>query len=148
MGHTYISALFHCVFSTKGRRGIIPTVKQADLWAYLGGIARKNSFKALAVGGTDNHVHVLVSLPSTMAFAKAVQLLKCGSSKWMNDSGATGFAWQEGYGGFSVGISQQADTIGYIHSKAERHHKRGFDEEFRAFLKKHGIEYDPAHVMG
>jgi putative transposase len=148
MGHAYISALFHCVFSTKGRRGIIPTTRQTDLWAYLGGSARKNGFKALAVGGTDNHVHVLVSLPSTMALAKAVQLLKGGSSKWMNDSGATGFAWQEGYGGFSVGISQQADTIGYIHSQAEHHHKRGFDEEFRAFLKKHGIEYDPAHVMG
>jgi putative transposase len=148
MGHTYISALFHCVFSTKGRRGIIPTAKQTDLWAYLGGIARKNGFKALAVGGTDNHVHVLVSLPSIMTLAKAVQLLKGGSSKWMNDSGATGFEWQEGYGGFSVSISQQADTIGYIHSQAEHHHKRGFDEEFRAFLQKHGIAYDPAHVLG
>jgi REP element-mobilizing transposase RayT len=76
MGHTYISALFHCVFSTKGRRGIIPTAKQTDLWAYLGGIARKNGFKALAVGGTDNHVHVLVSLPSTMTLAKLYSFSK------------------------------------------------------------------------
>jgi REP element-mobilizing transposase RayT len=148
MSHTYISALFHCVFSTKGRRGLIPTGKQNELWAYLGGIARKNGFKALAIGGTDNHVHVLLSLPSTIALAKAVQLLKGGSSKRMNDSGAAGFAWQEGYGGFSVGISQQPDTIRYIGAQAEHHHKLGFDEEFRAFLKKHGIEYDPAHLRG
>ena len=148
MGHTYISALFHCVFSTKGRCGLIPPARQQDLWAYLGGIARTNGFKALAIGGTDDHVHVLISLPSTMPLAKAVQLLKGGSSKWMNDSGVGGFAWQEGYGGFSVGISQQVDTISYINAQGEHHHKRGFESEFVAFLKKHGIEYDPGHVFG
>jgi REP element-mobilizing transposase RayT len=148
MGHTYISAFFHCVFSTEGRRGLIPPAKQPDLWAYLGGIARKNGFKAIAVGGTDNHVHLLLSLPATMPLAKAVQLLKGGSSKWMNDSGGGGFAWQEGYGAFSVGISQQATTIAYIHSQTEQHHQRGFEEEFLAFLKKHGIEYNSGHVLG
>jgi REP element-mobilizing transposase RayT len=148
MGHTYISAIFHCVFSTEGRRGLIPPARQPDLWAYLGGIARKNNFKTIAVGGTDNHVHVLLSLPATMPLAKAVQVLKGGSSKWMNDSRTAGFAWQEGYGAFSVGVSQQATTIAYINSQAEHHHKRGFEEEFLAFLKKHGIDYNPDHVMG
>jgi len=148
MSHTYVSVLFHCVFSTKERRGLIPPAKQPDLWSYLGGIARTNSFKALAVGGTANHVHLLLSLPSTLPLAKAVQLLKGGSSKWMNDSGASGFAWQEGYGGFSLGISQQRDTIRYIENQAEHHHKRGFEEEFLAFLKKHGVEYDPRYVWG
>ena len=127
---------------------MIPPSKQSDLWAYLGGIARKNNFKAIAVGGTDNHVHLLLSLPATMPLAKALQLLKGGSSKWTNDSGACGFAWQEGYGAFSVGISQQASTIAYIQSQTEHHHKRGFEEEFIAFLKKHGIEYNPDHVLG
>jgi putative transposase len=148
MSHTYVSGLFHCVFSTKGRCGLIPPAKQPDLWSYLGGIARKNGFKAVAVGGTDNHVHLLLSLPATMTLAKAMQLLKGGSSKWMNDSGANAFAWQQGYGAFSVGISQQADTISYIRSQAEHHHKHGFEDEFLAFLKKHGIEYDPSHVWG
>ena len=83
-----------------------------------------------------------------MPLAKAMQLLKGGSSKWMNDSGASAFAWQAGYGAFSVGISQQADTISYIRSQAEHHHKRGFEEEFLAFLKKHGIEHDPSYVWG
>ncbi|MFZ0800419.1 MAG: transposase [Terriglobales bacterium] len=148
MSHTYVSELFHCVFSTKNRQGLIPPSKQSDLWAYLGGIAHKNGFKTIAVGGTDNHIHVLLSLPATMPLAKAMQLLKGGSSKWMNDSGTNLFAWQAGYGAFSVGISQQADTISYIRSQAEHHHKRGFEEEFLAFLKKHGIEYDPSYIWG
>lgn len=148
MSHTYVSELFHCVFSTKDRRGLILPAKQSDLWSYMGGIARKNGFKAIAVGGTDNHVHLLVSLPAIMPVAKAMQLVKGGSSKWMNDSGTNAFAWQQGYGAFSVGISQQADTVSYICSQAEHHHKRGFEEEFLSFLKKHGIEYDPKYVWG
>jgi REP element-mobilizing transposase RayT len=148
MSHTYVSALYHCVFSTKDRRGLIPPARQPEVWSYLGGIARKNNFKLLAAGGTDNHVHVLVSLPSTLPLAKAIQLLKGGSSKWMNDSGANGFAWQEGYAAFSVGVSQLSATVIYINSQAEHHHKRGFEEEFIAFLRKHGIEYDPQYVLG
>ena len=140
--------LFHCVFSTKGRRGLIPSARQPDLWAFIGGIARKNSFKALAVGGVDNHAHVLLSLPATMPLSKAVQLIKGGSSKWMNDGGAKNFAWQEGYGAFSVGILQRPDTIAYIKNQPEHHQKRGFEEEFVAFLKKHGIEYDAKYVWG
>ena len=148
MSHTYVSDLVHCVFSTKERRNLIAPDKQTQLWSYLGGIARKNGFKAVAIGGTENHIHILLSMPATMPLAKAVQLLKGGSSKWMNDTGAGRFAWQEGYGAFTVGISQQAHTIGYINSQAEHHQKRGFEEEFLAFLQKHGIEYDPKYVWG
>jgi putative transposase len=66
----------------------------------------------------------------------------------VNDSGANAFAWQQGYEAFSVGISQHAGTISYIRSQAEHHHKRGFEDEFLAFLKKHRIEYDPSQVWG
>jgi REP-associated tyrosine transposase len=148
MSHTYVMQLSHCVFSTKGRCGLIPVIRQAELWAFIGGIARKNAFKALAVGGTDNHAHVLLSLPATVPLAKAMQLIKGGSSKWMNDSGSKDFAWQEGYGAFSVGISQRPDTIAYIQNQPEHHHKRSFEEEFVAFLKKHGIEFDAKYVWG
>lgn len=147
MSHTYVSALYHCVFSTKERRGLIPPARQPDVWSYLGGIARKNGFKLLAAGGTDNHVHLLISLPAVLPLAKAIQLLKGGSSKWMNDSGAR-FGWQEGYAAFSVGISQVNATVSYINSQAEHHHKRGFEEEFLAFLNKHGIAYDAKYVWG
>src|SRR5260370_36821377 len=86
MGHTYISAFFHCVFSTDGRRGLIPPAKQPDLWAYLGGIARKNKLKTIALGGKDNQVNLFLSLPATMPLSKAVQLLKTGASKWINNT--------------------------------------------------------------
>ncbi len=148
MSHTYVSELIHCVFSTKQRHNSIPTEIQARLWSFVGGIARKNGFKAVAVGGTANHVHILLSLPTTMPLAKAVQLLKGGSSKWMNETGNGNFAWQEGYGAFTVGISQQRHTIEYINSQAKHHEKRSFEEEFLAFLKKHGIDYDPKYVWG
>jgi putative transposase len=136
------------VCSTKGRRGLIPPERQSDLWAFIGGIARKNGFKALVVVGTDNHAHVLLSLPATMPLSKAVQLIKGGSSKWMNESGLLAFAWQEGYGAFSVGVSQRANTVAYIQNQLEHHHKRGFEEEFLAFLKKHDVEFDPRHLWG
>jgi putative transposase len=147
MAHTYLSHLVHCVFSTKERRSLIRGEMQARLWAFLGGIARKNGFQTLAAGGTDNHVHVLIALPATMPLAKAVQLLKGGSSKWMNEI-SRGFAWQEGYGAFSVGISQVPDTVAYINAQAAHHAKRDFQGEFLAFLKKHGIDYDPRYVLG
>jgi REP element-mobilizing transposase RayT len=148
MSHTYISDLIHCVFSTKERRNAIPVELQPRLWSFLGGIARKNGFKTIAIGGTANHIHILLSLPATMPLAKAVQLLKGGSSKWLNETGSGRFAWQEGYGAFTVGVSQQAHTIDYINSQAEHHRTRSFEEEFLAFLKKHGIEYDPRYVWG
>ena len=148
MSHTYTAELFHCVFSTKERRNLISEDFQPRLWSFLGGIARKNGFKTIAVGGTANHVHVLLSLPATIPLAKAVQLLKGGSSKWINEIEGGRFGWQEGYGAFTVGISQQADTIRYINSQREHHQKRSFEEEFVAFLKKHGIAYDPKYVLG
>jgi len=93
-------------------------------------------------------VHILLSLPATLPLAKAMQLVKGASSRWMNEEFETRFAWQEGYGAFTVGISQKNDTIAYIQGQAEHHRKRNFEEEFLAFLKKNGIEYDPQHVWG
>jgi putative transposase len=89
---------------------------EGRLHAYLGGIARENGIPSLAVGGAVDHVHVLLSLPRTVSVAKAVQLLKSGSSKWIHENfpGLRNFAWQEGYGAFSIGVSQTATTVGYI----------------------------------
>ncbi len=109
MPHTYVSELIHCVFSTKQRRNLIPAEVQPDLWAFIGGIAGKNGFKVLIVGA-ENHVHILLSLPATLTLAKAMQLVKGASSHWMNETFKTEFAWQEGYGAFTVGISQKRDT--------------------------------------
>jgi REP element-mobilizing transposase RayT len=141
------SRFIHLI-STKVRRKCIAEDLRPKLWAYLGGIARQNDMKALAVGGTDDHVHVLLSLPGTMPIAKAVQLLKGGSSKWINEHPGAVFHWQEGYGAFTVSVSHVDATIEYIHAQAEHHKKRSFEQEFVAFLKKHNIDYDPRHVWG
>jgi REP element-mobilizing transposase RayT len=148
VSHTYFSGLVHCVFSTKERRNLISQELQPKLWAYLGGIARKNGMRALAIGGTENHVHVLLSLSPTMPVAKAVQLLKGGSSKWLHESGVKLFAWQEVYGAFTVGTSHMRQTITYIAQQRQHHAKRPFEAEFIAFLRKHGIEYDAKYIWG
>jgi putative transposase len=148
MAHTYTALFVHCVFSTKGRRRLIPADAQPRLWSFLGGIARKNGFKAVVIGGTEDHLHALLSLPAAMPIAKAVQLIKGSSSRWMNETCKNQFAWQEGYGAFTIGISQRGDTIRYIQAQAEHHRKRDFRAEFVAFLKKNGVEYDPRFVCG
>jgi REP element-mobilizing transposase RayT len=143
MGHSFTSNLYHCAFGTKGRRPLITPGLQARLWPFMGGIARKNEMKALAIGGVEDHVHLLLSLPSTLTIAKAIQQIKGASSKWVHETFRehAQFAWQEGYGAFSVGISQVARTIAYIQRQAEHHRKTTFQEEFLAFLKRHGLRY-------
>jgi len=114
----------------------------------MGGVARENQMKAMVIGGVEDHVHLLLSLPSTLAIAKAIQLIKGGSSRWVHETFREHdhFAWQEGYGAFSIGISQVESTGAYIHSQAEHHRRRTFQEEFLAFLKRHGIEYDERYI--
>jgi len=96
----------------------------------------------LAVGGAVDHVHVLLSLPRTVSVAKAVQLLKSGSSKWVHENfpGSRNFAWQEGYGAFSIGVSQIATTVRYIRAQAEHHKRISFADELKKFLAVHRIE--------
>lgn len=149
MPHSYVSNLMHCTFSTKGRLSTIDVELENRLFPYLGGIARENHMKALAIGGTSDHIHLLLSLPATMSFAKAVQLIKGGSSKWVHDTFAMyrKFAWQEGYGAFSVSPSQLARSIAYINNQKEHHRKRTFEEEFIQLLDKHGIAYDKRYIF-
>ncbi len=150
MAHSYISCLMHCVFSTSQRQKFITQDLQRRLWPFMGGIARENNMKALAIGGVEDHVHLLLSLPATTPVAKAIQVIKGGSSKWIHESfpEQRDFAWQEGYGAFSVGISQIEATVHYIQTQREHHRKRTFEEEFVSFLKRHGIDYDARYVLG
>ena len=149
MSHSFISQLMHCVFSTKERRSMITPEIQPRLFQYMGGIARENKMKLLAAGGVDDHVHLLVSFPSTISVAKGLQLLKGGSSKWIHETFPEQrmFEWQEGYGAFSIGISDVERTTEYIIHQPEHHQKMDFKTEFRAFLKKHEIEYDERFIF-
>jgi REP element-mobilizing transposase RayT len=144
MAHTYVCNIIHCVFSSKERRSLIPAARAAELYAYLGGIARGEGFSLIAAGGTANHVHLLFDLPASSSLAHAVQKLKGSSSRWMGN----GFSWQEGYGAFSVSPSQIEVVKEYIQNQEEHHRKRDFEQEFIALLRNCGIVYDERYVFG
>jgi putative transposase len=110
--HSFVSCLIHYVWSTKERHPLLQAGVQRRLWPYLGGIARENGMKAFAVGGVENHVHILVTIPSTLSVAKSIQLLKGNSSKWIHETfqEQRSFEWQDGYGAFSIGVSGVEDT--------------------------------------
>lgn len=147
MSHTYARIHVHLIFSTKERKKLIPREVQPELWSYMAGICRNQGITTIAIGGTDNHVHALFHLPATMALAKAVNLLKTNSSRWMNEHRRR-FAWQDGYGAFSVSQSNTEVVIRYIRDQERHHRKRSFEEEMMEFLKKHRIQFDAKYVFG
>ncbi|HEX4629955.1 MAG TPA: IS200/IS605 family transposase [Chthoniobacterales bacterium] len=142
--HSFSSSLHHCIFATKAREPSLTPKVRDRLWPYLGGIARENAMKALAIGGVADHVHILLSLPATMSVAKAMQLLKGNSSKWIHEtfSELRSFAWQEGYGAFSIGVSGVEETRAYIRSQEEHHRNRTYREEVIMFLQRHGLRFE------
>ena len=141
--HSFNSCVVHCVWSTKNREPILTSDLRERLWPYLGGIAKENKIKAFAIGGTTDHVHMLLSLPATLSVAKAIQLLKGNSSKWIHETfpKMRSFEWQQGYGAFSIGISAVDSTIAYIRGQTNHHRARSFREEFQIMLDRHGFDY-------
>lgn len=141
--HSFTHCLVHCVWTTKDRAAVLDANLRARLWPYLGGIARENKMKALAIGGAADHVHILMSLPATISLAKAIQLLKGNSSKWIHDTfpKLRSFGWQEGYGAFSIGVSGVPATSSYIQSQEAHRRTRTFRDEFEALLRKHSFEF-------
>lgn len=147
MAHRFPNVLIHLVFSTKNRANLVPDALRAHLWKYLGGIGRNYSIPILAIGGTANHVHLLFALPTDLALAKAVQVLKANSSRWIGEQGIK-FAWQEGYGAFSVSASNKVAVKEYIDHQMEHHAKRSYEDEFLALLRKSAVEFDAQQAFG
>jgi REP element-mobilizing transposase RayT len=147
MPHTYCTNLIHCVFSTKERTNSIADNIREQLFAYLFGIAKNLSIEILAIGGTANHIHILMAIPARESFSDIIRDLKANSSRWMSGK-HYGFSWQQGFGAFSVSPSQVQTVKRYICNQADHHAKRNFEEEFLLLLKKSGVEYDPQYVFG
>jgi putative transposase len=145
---SYVSAYFHCVFSTKEHQKLITASMEQRLWPFLGGIARQNGMSGLTIGGVEDHVHLLLSLPATMPIGKAMQLIKGGSSKWIHETFPERrlFGWQEKYGAFSVSVSQLEVVTDYIKGQREHHRTRTFQDEFLTLLKKHRLPYDDRYL--
>ena len=147
IAHRYPNVLIHCVFSTKERRNLIGREMQPRLWRYLAGIGRNHGVHVLAAGGISNHVHMLIVLPPHVSLAKAMQFLKANSSRWLREHGIE-FAWQEGYGAFSVSSSNREAVRNYIEHQPEHHGKRSYEGEFEALVRKSGMAFDEKEAFG
>lgn len=149
MPQSLAKVLVHLVFSTKERFPFLrDKLLRDELHHYLGGILAKLGCQPLIAGGVDDHVHLLFALTRTATIADVVKELKRGSSLWLKTKSAdlTDFAWQSGYGAFSISQSQIDDVRTYIAGQEEHHRKITFQEEFRRFLQRYEIEFDERYV--
>lgn len=150
MANTYTSLYYHIIFSTKNRVSYIKPEIEQRVWTYVGGIARRHNMTALQVGGMEDHLHALVMAPPTLSPSQMAQYLKGDSSKWIHEEfpELSDFAWQDGYGAFTVSKSNLDEVISYIQNQRQHHQKRTFQEEYLEFLRKHGVDYDERYVWG
>lgn len=149
MANTYSNLFYHIVFSTKGRKELISRDIENRVWAYIGGIARKHEIMAVQVGGIENHIHVLILAKPKIAPSQIVQWLKGESSKWIHDTfpELRDFAWQDGFGVFSVSKSNVPDVVDYIKNQREHHANQTFEDEYISMLKLNEIDYDERYVF-
>ena len=148
MPQSFGSLQVHLVFSTKGREPwIVPEIAQR-LYDYIGGTLRGNKCTLLDAGGMPDHVHLLISMSREMSAADLARIVKSSSSKWIHDTfpNMGYFAWQAGYGAFSVSQSNAPQVKGYIANQEEHHRRMSFQDEFRALLRRHEIEFDERYV--
>jgi putative transposase len=144
--HTHL--LYHIVFSTKNREPCIEESMREELYAYFGGILNNLNAKALATGGWFDHVHILASLPADRALSDVVRDVKANSSAWLKKRfpALRNFAWQSGYGAFTVNESIREAVENYIRNQKEHHRVKSFQEEYLEFLKVNGVEYDERFI--
>ena len=148
MAGTYTNLLYHLVFSTKERIPLIGHELQPDLYAYLGGIIRGEGGILLEVGGMSDHVHLLTKFKPTVSISEMLRQVKANSSKWVNEEKfkLRKFAWQDGYAAFSVSESQVGAVRRYIQTQEAHHRGQSYQDEFRALLERHGIEYEERYL--
>jgi REP-associated tyrosine transposase len=144
----YLCLLTHFTWSTAGRQPWIEPDMREGLYSYIGGIINNKSGKLISAGGMFDHIHLYVSMPSTLSVADFVNTVKSNSSRWIHQSfpPLRNFAWQEGYGAFSVSKSEGGKVNNYVRNQETHHAKRTFKQELLSLLKKHAIEYDERHL--
>jgi REP element-mobilizing transposase RayT len=149
MATTHTALHIHLVFSTKNRERWLHRKLEKRVWSYLAGIAVDHRMRPFEIGGVEDHIHALLGIPATMAASRAAQLLKGGSSYWIHEAfpDLAGFAWQNGYGAFSVSKSNLDEVAAYIRNQRGHHRTRMFKEEYIQLLERHGIEYDEADFL-
>ncbi len=146
MAHTYTEILIHAAFSTSGRAPLLTESMRPEMHAYLGGILRELGAAPIVIGGTADHVHLLARLPADLAVADCLRVVKTNSSRWAKEKWRRPFAWQGGYGAFSVSESRRAAVIRYIQDQEVHHRRLSFQDEFLKLLRSHGVEFDERYI--
>jgi REP element-mobilizing transposase RayT len=148
MAGTFTNLLYHLVFSTKDRIPLIDQRLQHNLYEYIGGIIRGEGGVLLEIGGMPDHVHLLTKFKPVKSVSEMLNRIKAKSSKWANETKLIeqDFAWQGGYAAFSVSESQVATIRLYLQNQEEHHRRQSYQDEVRALLDKHGIEYDERYL--
>jgi REP element-mobilizing transposase RayT len=149
MGRTYTSLTYHLIFSTKYRLKTIRPEFRERLYQYIGGIIREKEGVLLEIGGIEDHIHIMAGIPPTILVSDMLKFIKSNSSGWVNETiqPTLKFAWQPGYGAFTVSHSQKSAVQSYIQNQEQHHQKKTFQDEFIQILVAHGIEYDPKFVF-
>lgn len=145
MADAYTRNRVHIVFSTKDRRDSITS--DSKLREMIEGVAHDDKIAVHAVGGTANHVHVLLDVPAFLPLSKVVQSLKTNTARMLKET-VPDFAWQEGFAAFSVSGSASDAVAEYIRTQPEHHARHSFEDEFKSLLVKHGIQFDERYVLG
>jgi len=150
MANSYVRILFHCVWSTKNRQPLISRSWETALWKYLAGTAKRNAIHPIEIGGYTNHIHALVEPGKNVPVPRVLEIMKGGSSRWINETGKSAFQfrWQDGYGAFTVSPSQMTKVQRYIRNQGEHHRTISFEEEYRRLLNSHDIHFDERYVDG
>jgi REP element-mobilizing transposase RayT len=146
MGSTFYSLHYHVLFSTKERRAFLRSEWRARVHEYLGDTVRGLGGVAEAVGGVEDHVHLLVSLKTTQAPADLTRELKKASSVWISENFERGFSWQEGYTIFTVSWTHGQALRRYIAGQEAHHQRNSFVDELKRLLEKNGVSYDPKYL--
>jgi len=147
MPSTHLSLHVHVIFSTKNREPFIADNWCERLHAFLGGATKTAECVPEAIGGTSDHVHLLIGIRATHRLADVIRDIKQASSRWVHQTiGLKCFGWQDGYGAFTVGASQIDQVKHYIRNQAEHHRKRTFQDEYLEYLNRYRIDYDEKYV--
>ena len=146
MSHSLCSLHFHIVFSTEGRLPLITAELKPRLFAYLGGIVRELDGKAVIINGMSDHVHMIITVPPTLAVAACMRVVKANSSRWARQDGHRRFAWQSGYSAFTVSTSQMPHVVRYIREQEKHHRRISFQQELLALLRKNQVEFDERYL--
>jgi REP element-mobilizing transposase RayT len=148
MSHTYTHLLVHVVFGTAERASLITPEVREELYPYIGGTMRDVRAVPVIINGMPDHLHMLVSVPASLSVAELVRVVKANSSRWIHErwSARNTFAWQQGYGAFSVSRLASPQVEKYISDQEEHHRKFSFEQEFRTLLRRHNIEFDERYL--